>query len=411
MPVVQLTNKFIKQHLVCPENKSRIEFCCDDLKGLFVEVRRSAKNQGTYFFRYKDAHKKTCTVKIGLTADVTLKQARAKAKELRADVSLGKDPKEYRDKQRQVPTLAEYMINTYMHYAKQHKRTWRNDEQMFERHIEKRFGHLRLSNIKRGSVQSFHTQLREEGLAPATCDHYIKLLRRLLNHAVDNEVIDVNPLVRLKLFNADNKKERYLSDEELSRLINVLKAHENRMVSSIVLFLLSTGARLNEALTATWENIDVTNKTWRVSASISKSKKMRAIPLNSTAINVLNEVGTEDKSEYVFINTKTGKPYICIKNTWTHIREQAGLVGFRLHDLRHNYASMLVNSGRSLYEVQHILGHSDPKVTQRYAHLSTETLHEAVDAVSNRLSKVEKPRETPSEPPQTVLRVVAGGKT
>jgi len=64
-----------------------------------------------------------------------------------------------------------------------------------------------------------------------------------------------------------------------------------------------------------------------------------------------------------------------------------------------------------LYEVQHILGHSDPKVTQRYAHLSTETLHEAVDAVSNRLSKVEKPRETPSEPPQTVLRVVAGGKT
>jgi len=227
---------------------------------------------------------------------------------------------------------------------------------------------------------------------------------------VDWNIIDSNPLARLKLFNEDNQLERYLSDDELSRLLHVLKHDENRMVSNIIMFLLSTGARLGEALTATWKNIDIEHKTWRVTASVSKSKRMRAIPLNSTAISVLEAVDTQGNFEHVFINTKTGKPYKCIKKTWSRIRDEVGFVKFRLHDLRHNYASMLVNSGRSLYEVQHILGHSDPKVTARYAHLSTTTLHDAVDAASEKLTAASKVPEIPPESPQTVLRLVASGK-
>lgn len=67
------------------------------------------------------------------------------------------------------------------------------------------------------------------------------------------------------------------------------------------------------------------------------------------------------------------------------MRAAAGLPELRLHDLRHQYASLLVNSGRSLYEVQQILGHSDPTVTQRYAHLSTKSLQDAANAASESL--------------------------
>ncbi len=405
MPKVKLDNRRIKD-LRCPDGKPRIELCCDEIAGFYVEVRRTSQGQGTFYLRYKDGYGKMRHVKIGRTGDVKLVDARKRAKELRSEISLGKDPKATSDKRKKVPTFSQFMEERYFPYAKEHKRTWRNDEQMYISKLKHLYGTCRLHEIKRAEVQAMHTQLRKDGLSAATCDHYAKLMRRILNLAVDWEVIDSNPLARIKLFNESNQIERYMNDDELKRLLFVLQHDENRVVANIALFLLSTGARLNEALTAKWEHIDVDHRVWRVEAGISKSKKMRAIPLNDSAINVLSSLDTKDGFEYVFINSNTGQPYACIKKAWTRMRKEAGLPKLRLHDLRHQYASLLVNSGRSLYEVQHILGHSDPKVTQRYAHLSTETLHDAVYAASARLTAA----QNPPEPPKPVLTLVTSGK-
>lgn len=86
--------------------------------------------------------------------------------------------------------------------------------------------------------------------------------------------------------------------------------------------------------------------------------------------------------EHLFINYQTGKPYVTIMKVWTRLRNKAGLPHLRIHDLRHSFASFLVNSGRTLYEVQQILGHSQSIVTERYAHLSTKTLLAASDSAS-----------------------------
>jgi len=83
----------------------------------------------------------------------------------------------------------------------------------------------------------------------------------------------------------------------------------------------------------------------------------------------------------VFPNPKTGKPYVSIFYSWNTARKQAGLADVRIHDLRHSFASFLVNAGRSLYEVQKILGHTQIKTTQRYAHLSQDTLIDAANVV------------------------------
>jgi integrase len=405
MAKILLNSNFIKHNLICPPDKRRIEFCCNEISGFFVEVRITTQSKGTFYLRYKDQYAKTCTVKLGLITNMSLNDARTKAKQLRADVALGKDPKADLLKRKSLPTLADFFSEKYLPYIREHRRTFGNDLIMFDKHINNEFGNLRLNEITRSAVERFHIKLRKSGLAASTCDHYAKMLRRMLNLAVDWEVIESNPLARITLFNEDNKLERYFNNDELSRLLHVLKHDENRMVSDIIMFLLSTGARLGEALTATWANIDIANKTWRVNASVSKSKRMRAIPLNKAAIEVLKAVGTQGEFEHVFINTKTGNPYVCIKKTWSRIRDEAGLGNFRLHDLRHNYASMLVNSGRTLYEVQHILGHSDPKVTQRYAHLSTDTLHAAVDAASDLLLSAGK-ISVVAVVPKVVLRLV-----
>jgi site-specific recombinase XerD len=89
--------------------------------------------------------------------------------------------------------------------------------------------------------------------------------------------------------------------------------------------------------------------------------------------------------EWVFPNPKTLKPFVSFFTSWNTARSLVGLEDVRIHDLRHSYASFLVNAGRSLYEVQRLLGHTQIKTTQRYAHLSHDTLLDATNSVNTAL--------------------------
>jgi integrase len=104
----------------------------------------------------------------------------------------------------------------------------------------------------------------------------------------------------IELYLVDNQVENYLDAEQLERLVEVLRTDKNRMVCLILLFLISTGARLNEALTATWKNVSVEGGVWKVDALLSKSKKSRSIPLNDSALWVLEQLTSKGKSDYLF---------------------------------------------------------------------------------------------------------------
>ena len=122
-------------------------------------------------------------------------------------------------------------------------------------------------------MQAFQNSLLKEGLSPASADHHVKLMRRVLNLAVQWEMLEKNPLKGIKLYMVDNQVENYLDPEQLDRLVEVLKTDSNRMVCLILMFLISTGARKNEALTAIWKNVSVEGGVWKVDALLSKSKK------------------------------------------------------------------------------------------------------------------------------------------
>jgi integrase len=114
------------------------------------------------------------------------------------------------------------------------------------------------------------------------------------------------------------------------------------------------------------------------------------VPLNDSAIAVLDQLDTKDEFEHVFINRQTGKPYTTIQKVWNRLRRKSNLGHVRIHDLRHQYASFLVNSGRTLFEVQEILGHSSSKVTARYSHLSAATTLAAASTAADRIREAMK---------------------
>ena len=118
---------------------------------------------------------------------------------------------------------------------------------------------------------------------------------------------------------------------------------------------------------------------------LSKSGKSRHIPLSDAALEVLREIPCT--SGWLFPSSRTGKAISSVFRAWDRVRRNAGLEDVRLHDLRHSFASFLVNSGCTLYEVQKILGHHNPKVTMRYAHLAQESLLRAVNMVGENLDR------------------------
>ena len=382
MPVLKLTPQFIATSLVCPPDKTRIEYCDTDVPGLYIAVRAASPGEGVYYLRWKDPNGKTCHTKLGRTTDIDLADARKAAKQLRAEIALGANPQADARAAKAVTTVAEFFEEQYLPYAKPRKRSYARDEEMYRLRITDAFGRMRMNEVTRKQVQLFHNRLLTDGLKPASADHYLKLMRRAWNLAVEWEVLESSPLTRLQLFNPDNRMENYLSPEQLDKLVNVLRTAPPRTVCNVALFLLATGARLNEALRARWDQIDKETRVWRIPASNSKNKRTRSAPLNDASLEVLGQLGTEGKYDNLFINTKTKKPLVNVHKVWGRLRAQAGMEWLRIHDLRHSYASFLVNSGRTLYEVQQILGHSDAKVTERYAHLSSKTLQAAANTAS-----------------------------
>jgi integrase len=390
MPIFNLSD-LTPDKMVCAPELRRQEIVDVGGLGLYCELRRSSPGVGTYYLRYKNAYGKTCHQKIGSTAVLTVAEARREAKRIKAEITLGADPRAEAMAKKAVLTYAEFFEQHYLPHVKLRKRSWDRDEELYRR-IKRALGGKRLDQITRHQVQSFHSALAAEGLAAATANHHLKVIRFSLNLARQWGMLEGdNPAARIQMLHEDSKVEHYLDEAQLQGLLHVLRTDRNRAVCRIALFLLSTGCRLNEALSATWADVDIERRVFTIRATNSKSRKLRSVPLNDSAIEVLNSLDTLEDGGPLFVSSrgkKRGetKPFTTIAKQWDRIRKLAGLRHLRLHDLRHQFASFLVNDGRTLYEVQAILGHSSSKVTERYAHLSTKTLQEAANSASTRLT-------------------------
>lgn len=180
------------------------------------------------------------------------------------------------------------------------------------------------------------------------------------------------------------------------RLFSALGKCNRPVIPDIIEFLLLTGARKREVVNLPWAEIDMDKHIWTLPTERNKAKRIKAVPLSQEAMAVLTrQVGKHEV--YVFPNPDTGRPLCHLHWTWDRIRKEAGLPDVRIHDLRHSFASFLVNSGRNIYEVQKLLGHSQLSTTQKYAHLSDDTLLEATETLSQAVGmwKVENECEVP----------------
>jgi integrase len=378
---VPLSASFVRT-CECPAGRRKIDFFDVKTPGLMLEVRNSGGR--TFYQRYRDQRGRERQYKIGAADILTIKQARRKAREVLAQALLGADPQDKRKEMRTIPALREFVTTQYVPFAMNAKRSWRTDETLLRIHILPTLGKKHLDEISNRDIAELLRKLRQDGYATGTTNRVLVLLRYVYNLAKKWGVPGVvdNPAVGLKTA-PDVCRERFLTAEEAQRLLKALATDENRVAAKAINLLLLTGARRNEVTKAKWDYVDFNRKTLLV--PISKTGRARIIALSGAAIELLRSIERLPDNPYIFPSPTTGRPCPSLHFPWLRIRKNSGLTDLRLHDLRHSFASFLVNEGVSLYVVQGLLGHTQPRMTQRYAHLAQKTLLDAAELVPSAL--------------------------
>jgi len=289
-------------------------------------------------------------------------------------------------------TYASFISERYLPWSRATKRSAPWEEIILRCHLLPAFGHLRFDQIERSAILELVAEKKAAGYAKGTINRHLSVLKVTLGKAIEWEAtrLKESPAQGIRLLKDPPMMERYLTPEEAQRLMREIRAGGSVMLPFIVPFLLFTGARKREALDARWRDIDVARRLWTI--PFTKSGKPRSVPLSDEAFQVLLALREKKFSDtYIFPNPDTGLPYVTIFHTWNRCRRAAGLADVRIHDLRHSFASALINNGMTIYDVKEALGHSNIVTTQRYSHLSPDRLRKAVGAAGLHYVGLEKP--------------------
>jgi len=382
---IKLTQSLINTYKIPQEIKARQQELVDQGgTGLYLLVTKGGSK--TFYLRYKSPITgKTTHKKLDRATDTTLAQARDKVKLLRAEIALGNDPQAQVKQKRNELTYHEFITEHYLPYITPRRRSARNYHEMYNLRIKAALGDTKLNQLSRRQIQEFHSNLPKQGLSKSFANRHLAMIKSSINVGINiMEVIDIkNPAVGIPMFE-EHGRERYLDSDELARLMPVL-VEDDSQIARIIRFLLATGLRLGECLNCRWEHVNIEQRVMKIPGTQAKSKKTDSIPLNAAAIEVLSECSKD--FPYPFVNLSTGKPYVSIKKRFHRLMEEAKLENVTAHVLRHTAASIMINSGRSLYDVQRVLRHSSSIVTEKYSHLSSDSVMAASDTISDQLFK------------------------
>ncbi|MBN9565687.1 MAG: tyrosine-type recombinase/integrase [Alphaproteobacteria bacterium] len=391
-----LTKKFVDK-LASNPNK---DYCIwdDEIKGFGVRLNPGGTK--TYLYQYRNNLKQEKRHKIGVHGKITTEQAREQAKTLASQVSLGIDPSKKQQPADKVYLISNLADEYIAGHASTHKRkkSREGDIWLLERIIIPAIGKIHVKEITQKDISHLHQKLLHK---PYQANRVLALLSKMFSLAVNWGWVDKNPVIGVSRY-FEEKRERWLQDEELDRLWQVLDQYNGYPTADAIKMLILTGARKGEVLNATWDQFDFNRGVWIKPSHLTKQKKTEHVPLSEEALAFLLQIKegsqSHSQSQYLFPGRKPGEPLYEIKKFWATVLKKAGIENLRIHDLRHTYASHLVSSGLSLSIVGKLLGHTQAATTQRYAHLADQALRDATNLFASKLKKITQKDSSSNEP-------------
>jgi integrase len=339
----------------------------------------------------------------------TPETARQEAFRVLSEVAKGGDPEKDKQDGRKVLTVAE-LCDTYVAEGTSHKKasTNRSDLTRIERHIKPLLGSKRVDAVTDQDIEKFIEAVEAGKTAEAKRRKFGKLARggagaarqcasllgTIFSFGVRRKMRADNPVRGVKKPKG-REIERWLSSDEISRLASTLNEYEagggNAFAVAAIKLLLFTGARKSEIISLRWREVDIQRKVLRLPDSKTGAKVIR---LNAPALAVLSELPRFESNPHVIPGTIANASLKGLDKIWRGIRSRASLADLRIHDLRHNFASVAAGRGESLLMIGKLLGHSQASTTSRYAHIAADPAREAGEAVASAIAAAMKPQRS-----------------
>lgn len=395
----------------------------NELRGFHVRVSSTGRRVFRLFYRH-GGRQRVATIgefSEALTAD----QARTRAKELMAVLVGGRDPiaeeeaaaradEEERRRQVTVAELIErYLTDGPALNPNKRARSWEHDAGMLRNHVKPLIGKLQAHAVRRTDVERMQADViagktaRVEKIedrprakrvirgGEAAGRAATVALHTLYSWAIERELIERNPVARVKK-PAPRARERFLTDEETGRLLEMLSTMTERgqllqVHADQIRVLLLTGARMREITRLRWSEIDFERALIRLPRERGKTGE-RVIHLSPAALQILADRPRD--GGFVFPgpraarDEKTGEPSAPaddLERPWRRVRKVAKLDDVRIHDLRHSFASFAAARGASLLLIGKLLGHRQTATTARYAHLAADPVRDLAEQIGRQI--------------------------
>ena len=378
----QLTARKITDHLVkalpAPERSAKVVYDAD-LKGFGVRVTPAGARAFILTYRTRLGRQRRYT--IGAFPAWKTAAARAEATELKRRVDRGGDPLGELKAGRAAPKVSDLCDRFEAEYLpRKRPSTQTSYRQQIAGEIRPALGHLRVAEVSFSDLDALHRDISKR--APYRANRVLALVSRMFTVAIKWHWRLDNPAKGIER-NQEHKRGRYLSSEEITRLIAALDAAEDQQSANIVRLALLTGARRGEILQARWLDFDLSAGTavWSKPGATTKQKTRHDLPLSAAAVQLLTAIKERVAGEWVF-PAANGSHRKDVKDSWASLCRAAGIEGARYHDLRHTYASVLASAGLSLPIIGKLLGHTTAQTTHRYVHLVDSPLRAAAERAS-----------------------------
>ena len=274
----------------------------------------------------------------------------------------------------------EQVKDQYFRYSKSVKSemTCQRDKGIVTQHLIPHFGKTALHQITVEQAEDYRSKRVASGIAPATINKEVQLLKNIVKKAVEWGKMRTNRITGVKPLKTPPGRVRYLELEQIPKLMEACPP----WLRPIVLIDMHTGMRRSEIVNLQRSNIDIQNRL--IILEKTKNNERKTLPMNNTVFEVIKNLPKRIDTRYLFADER-GESVSGNKVSMAFRRacKKAGIEDFSLHDLRHHFASYLTMAGENLRVVQELLGHKDPKMTMRYSHLSSEHLKQAVERLDD----------------------------
>lgn len=370
---------------------------------------------------------------IGRWPDWNVTAARDRVRVLRRDLDAGEDPLAQRVSAREAPRMSD-LIERYLleHASRLAPRNASDQASMLRQLVAPQWGSCFVTEIGPMDVDALLTVVasgrarpakkpaqrkRSQPIAPVKptpvrANRLGEVLRKMFNLAMLWKMRDDNPAATFRR-RTEVERDRFLAPEEIERLAAALDNAEDQRAAGIIRMCMLTGARLGEVRNARFEQFDLNQGAWHKPAANTKQRRVHRVPISSETAELvrLRRLAVPEGCGWLFPGEVVGKdqPVQDIRRFWARLQAEADLPGVRIHDLRHTFASLLVNGGASLEMIGRLLGHTQAKTTLRYAHLMDSPLREGVDTVAAMMRA--KPRLVHDADEHHPLNHVAAGRS